>query len=247
LDAGLTCNDAGPNLTCSVNTAIACGCDHETYENDCEAASYGINVDFEGTCPALPSGPCTSQADCGDLSYAKLVFCKAEICGSPAGHCTTIPGACPELFEPVCGCDGRGYTNDCFSDLASVGVAYGGPCRSGAITACAAVQPCPNGQTCINDPRAACAGAACSGVCVAACAEGACGAVPGDAGLTAGCLSGTQACVANATGTCDAGLCGSCVYTTGSTCDSTTPCQQGQLCVPAACAGSACPSYCVVP
>ena len=99
----------------------ACGCDHQTYLDACEAASYGINVDSEGACPPLPSGPCTLPADCGDPSYAALVFCMPTSCGAAAGSCTAIPGVCPSLFEPVCGCDGRMYSNACVAARARVG------------------------------------------------------------------------------------------------------------------------------
>jgi alpha-tubulin suppressor-like RCC1 family protein len=98
-----------------------CGCDHVTYASDCMAASYGTNVDFTGPCPPLPSGPCTSLADCGGDSYTALVFCMPTICGQAAGQCTALPGACPGLVRPVCGCDGRQYTNSCFAEQAHAG------------------------------------------------------------------------------------------------------------------------------
>jgi alpha-tubulin suppressor-like RCC1 family protein len=99
----------------------ACGCDHQTYTNGCEAASYGVNVDFEGSCPPLPSGPCTSLSDCGGESYAALVFCRPTTCGAAAGVCTAIPGACPMFSHPVCGCDGQLHHNECFAERARVG------------------------------------------------------------------------------------------------------------------------------
>jgi alpha-tubulin suppressor-like RCC1 family protein len=99
----------------------ACGCDHQTYLNDCETAAYGVNVDFEGACPPLPSGPCASQSDCGDQSYTALVFCRPTSCGGAAGVCTSISNACPGLSEPVCGCNGNRYVNACFAERARVG------------------------------------------------------------------------------------------------------------------------------
>jgi hypothetical protein len=115
-----TCEGEPSFLACS-GTSPACGCDHQTYDNDCQAASYGVSVDFEGQCPPLPSGPCTSQSDCGDPTYAPLVFCEPTTCGNPSGTCTPVPGACPDIYMPVCGCDGKLYPNGCFAETARVG------------------------------------------------------------------------------------------------------------------------------
>jgi hypothetical protein len=97
-----------------------CGCDHQQYDSACEAASSGVSVDFQGTCPPLPSGPCTSQADCGGSGYAQLVYCKPSACGAAAGTCTAIPGACSNIEMQVCGCNGTTYPNACYAEVAKV-------------------------------------------------------------------------------------------------------------------------------
>ena len=276
---------------------LACGCDHRQYGSDCEAASYGINVDFEGQCPAPPSGPCTSQADCGGASYASIVFCRPTVCGEPAGICTAIQNACPasSFGDDVCGCDGTSYLNECMSTWSHTGIAYGGPCRSGTIVPCDAGSSCGAGQTCIVDPRAACSGPSCPGVCVTGSGESLGQGLDVDGGVSLNCLNRYTVSVRTlaSQSACDGGPCGSCGYSTGlcdaadrtcpgdqycqvtgctatgcstwycvetinncvacayasaASCDASTPCPAGQLCIPAAgCDGGECPGACVVP
>jgi hypothetical protein len=258
-----TCQTQPEFLGCTVDggTSPVCGCDHETYGNACEAASSGVDVAAAGACPPLPSGPCTSQADCGGADYAEILFCKPDACGQSAGHCALRPDTCVFQVDLVCGCDGNVYLNSCFSDAAGVGEDYGGPCRSGALVACSVAgdadggacadggNGCAAGQVCAVDPRPCDAGASCPGVCLDT-PGAACGPFTwNDAGWTESCGSATQTCAATASSDCDAGACGACVYTTGAACDGGAACAPGQLCVPALTCGDAgaCPGYCVVP
>jgi hypothetical protein len=45
------------------------------------------------------------------------------------GSCQPKPQSCPELDEPVCGCDGKTYPNSCTAHLAGVSVAEKQPCE----------------------------------------------------------------------------------------------------------------------
>jgi hypothetical protein len=225
---------------------VVCGCDHKPYSDDCLAASYGINIDHAGEC-ILPDGPCETQEDCGGDSYADVVFCKPEACGSVAGRCSPFPTACPQLSAPVCGCDGGSYTNTCFSDWASVQVAYPGPCRSGEALACSTNDDCGENYFCIDDPRADCGSTGdCPGVCLMG--SYACGPYtsPNGDGVL-GCLSGFCA-LGRVTCDTENQACGACVYGGPVSCDAANPCREEELCVPSfACSAPSCPSFCTRP
>jgi hypothetical protein len=45
------------------------------------------------------------------------------------GTCTEIPAACPENFDPVCGCDGETYSNDCHRLAAGASLSHDGECE----------------------------------------------------------------------------------------------------------------------
>jgi hypothetical protein len=97
-----------------------CGCDGMTYGNECEAHAAGRDI--------ASHGPCGGQMMClcpfGD-------FCDFpdDGCGfGQQGMCATIPNFCPEIDDPVCGCDGLIYSNGCYAHAAGVDVDYPGPC-----------------------------------------------------------------------------------------------------------------------
>ena len=59
-------------------------------------------------------------------------FCEIPtgLCDSPnaTGTCVATPGMCGDIYQPVCGCDGRTYTNDCERQVAHARKRSDGSC-----------------------------------------------------------------------------------------------------------------------
>jgi len=97
-----------------------CGCDGNTYGNDCEAAAAGVNVDSEGECRTKH---CWDNGMCETDEY-----CLFEPCAVETGICVPRPEVCLYIYDPVCGCDGRTYSNACDAAANGVSIDYKGEC-----------------------------------------------------------------------------------------------------------------------
>lgn len=54
------------------------------------------------------------------------------MCNGPVtGKCVTAKPVCTMIFQPVCGCDGKTYSNDCYRQAKKVAKKADGECRKG--------------------------------------------------------------------------------------------------------------------
>jgi hypothetical protein len=74
-----------------------------------------------------PTDACSSSDDCIDRDH----FCARQRCEDARGRCEPRPTVCaPTLQEPVCGCDGLSYFNNCVRRINGVTAATPGECDS---------------------------------------------------------------------------------------------------------------------
>ena len=82
----------------------------------------------------------TSPRYCGELrggagqSCAADEYCHREVkdmCGAAdaPGTCRTKPQGCFSIYEPICGCDGKTYSNECTANSNGISAAALGECR----------------------------------------------------------------------------------------------------------------------
>ena len=100
---------------------------------DLSDAVYLLTWIFNGGPAPVPCGG--EPLPCGGI--AGISCASGEFCDLPTGQCAgadltgeckTVPQACTENFDPVCGCDGITYGNDCKRQMAQVQLDHTGSC-----------------------------------------------------------------------------------------------------------------------
>ncbi len=154
-DAAGICQPAGGG--CLTVSQPVCGCDGKTYDNDCVRINAGVLKASDGACATgsggagggggaggtgglSGTGGVTGTGGTGALCAPFLAmncpagyFCDIPGCVNDAAgnSCVLIAQSCPAVMQPVCGCDGKLYSNDCERQRAQVRKANDGACVPG--------------------------------------------------------------------------------------------------------------------
>ena len=85
------------------------------------AAPKAFAVELGDTCGTVAALTCDEGLWCEP---------RPGSCGqtNPIGTCVRATNKCPRNFNPVCGCNGRTYSNNCVRRVEKTGLDYAGQC-----------------------------------------------------------------------------------------------------------------------
>ncbi len=123
-------------------------------------------------CSSAPPVACPANQSCDYDTPNKCGL------GSLVGRCVELPSNCPTTSNPVCGCDGTTYLNDCERQRARVQLDHTGSCTAASCDSCNAGQTycssytpgtpgSPPVLTCAALPAACASAPSCACVCAA--------------------------------------------------------------------------------
>jgi len=92
-------------------------------------AAHAVKVEVDGKQVEVPFCGGFAGVLCAENQWCD--FPSDHVCGIVdfPGRCESRPEICPEVYIPVCGCDGKTYGNWCKANAGGTDVAYPGACE----------------------------------------------------------------------------------------------------------------------
>ena len=92
-----------------------------------------LSIGLAQPAPAEAQTMCLKDNDCASTEFCEFAAgtCPKKNSGAQ-GTCVAVPQQCTQVFDPVCGCDNKTYSNDCFRRMAGVSLKSTGECGGGA-------------------------------------------------------------------------------------------------------------------
>ncbi|MEM0465251.1 MAG: Kazal-type serine protease inhibitor domain-containing protein [Candidatus Pacearchaeota archaeon] len=124
-------------LKCEEEYNPVCGTDRKSYDNICFLRKAKVPLLYNGECKNY----CYSDDDCDKKNneYCQKPdgVCSNDLAininakkSSERGICIKAPEICPEVYDPVCGCDGKTYSNICEMQSKKISKSHDGECKN---------------------------------------------------------------------------------------------------------------------
>ncbi|XP_029291123.1 agrin isoform X7 [Cottoperca gobio] len=144
--------------SCLPSNEPLCASDGQTYSSECAMGATGMQKGIK--LKKIHAGRCRWLKDCQEACLFNAVCLVEQL----IARCSCDPIECDGTYKPVCGKDGRTYTNDCARRKAEclsktlISVKHPGPCDLSIPSPCLE-KVCDHGAVCVvqnNEPVCEC-------------------------------------------------------------------------------------------